>query len=74
MEYVDGYNVTGELVDGGIICNNPSFYAYLMASELKNITNDVRIVSLGTGVAKEEVIKKNDTESFSKADSVSFIF
>ena len=42
------FNITDELVDGGVICNNPSFYAYELASELKGKKN-IRMVSLGTG-------------------------
>jgi len=36
-------------IDGGVICNNPSLYAYQMAKVLKNKPN-VRMLSLGTGL------------------------
>lgn len=42
------FNITSQLVDGGIICNDPSYYAYLMASSLKGHTK-IRVLSLGTG-------------------------
>jgi uncharacterized protein len=45
---VNGYNITTRLVDGGIVANNPSFYAYLYAKHFKN-HKKVRIISLGTG-------------------------
>lgn len=48
------YNLTESLVDGGIICNNPSMYAYLIAKEMRG-KQKIRLVSLGTGyTAKEE--------------------
>lgn len=42
------YNLTEMQIDGGIICNNPAFYAYQIArvfDERKNI----RVLSIGTG-------------------------
>lgn len=30
------FDIEELLVDGGIICNNPAFYAYMMAKYLKN--------------------------------------
>lgn len=29
---IDGYGFVENLIDGGVICNNPSLYAYMMAS------------------------------------------
>lgn len=45
---IDGYGFKENLIDGGVICNNPSLYAYMMASYLKNKRN-LRLLSLGTG-------------------------
>ena len=72
-EYINEYNITNELIDGGIICNNPSLYAYLMASELKEVPNHIEIVSLGTGTA-EEKDEATDANSFNKAATATKIF
>lgn len=48
---VNKYNITGHLVDGGIICNNPAFYAYSIASNLYEYKK-IRVISLGTGIQK----------------------
>jgi uncharacterized protein len=36
------------LVDGGIIANNPSMYAFIFASEFHK-QKDIRVISVGTG-------------------------
>lgn len=44
----NGYGHNELNIDGGIICNNPSLYAYEMARDLYGYKN-IRILSLGTG-------------------------
>lgn len=39
------------LVDGGIIANNPSMYAFFFASEF-NKKENIRVISIGTGQEK----------------------
>jgi patatin-like phospholipase/acyl hydrolase len=43
------------LIDGGIICNNPSMYAYQMAYYFHGRRN-IRVLSLGTGEKEFEKI------------------
>lgn len=45
---VNAYGFTELQVDGGIICNNPSLYAYQLAKILNDKTK-IRILSIGTG-------------------------
>jgi patatin-like phospholipase/acyl hydrolase len=51
MNYTDKFDVTEYLVDGGVICNNPSLYAYLYAKYFKKHKN-IRLISLGTGMSE----------------------
>jgi hypothetical protein len=44
----NGYGLFELQIDGGIICNNPSLYAYQLAT-LMHKKKKVRILSLGTG-------------------------
>jgi patatin-like phospholipase/acyl hydrolase len=53
LTWNNSYGIMDTLVDGGIICNNPAFYAYVMAKYFYNQT-DVRVLSLGTGIPKED--------------------
>jgi len=46
LEIPFGHNET--LIDGGLICNNPSLYAFIIAKRLRGHKN-IRILSLGTG-------------------------
>ena len=46
--YSDNYNRKQAHIDGGLICNNPSFYAYQLARLVGN-HEKIRVVSLGTG-------------------------
>lgn len=39
------------LIDGGVIANEPAFYAYVFSSEILNKT-DIRVVSIGTGIGQ----------------------
>ena len=50
--YTDHFNITSQFVDGGIICNNPALYSYILAKEMHQKKN-IRVVSLGTGVTAE---------------------
>jgi len=59
------YGLPEILIDGGLICNNPSLYAYEIAS-IFHKKEKVRILSLGTG---EKEFKPIDGEgSWSKFD------
>lgn len=42
------YGFSELLIDGGIICNNPTLYAYQMANQMYN-HKKIRVLSLGTG-------------------------
>ena len=48
LNYIDHYGNHEIVIDGGIICNNPSLYAYMMAKYLKG-NKKVRVIALGTG-------------------------
>ena len=48
------YNITEALIDGGVICNNPALYAYMIAHDLRGKKN-FRIMSLGTGVGQSVI-------------------
>ena len=51
------FNIPYKLIDGGIICNNPTFYAAIMAEHAildPNSTIPLRILSLGTGDHEEK--------------------
>ena len=65
---MNGYGMEEFVVDGGIICNNPSMYAYLQAKYLQNHTN-IRVMSLGTGrdieSFKAEMSKQRTWNKFS---------
>jgi hypothetical protein len=39
------------LIDGGVIANEPAFYAYVFSAEVLNRTS-IRVVSIGTGIAQ----------------------
>jgi patatin-like phospholipase/acyl hydrolase len=49
LEIPYGHNET--LIDGGLICNNPSLYAFIIAKYLRGHKN-IRVLSLGTGENK----------------------
>lgn len=74
------FNITYTLVDGGIICNNPAFYAYLVATHFAAPHNGfdanlLRMVSLGTGVPKDDPsTDKESGNSFNKFKSASLLF
>jgi len=58
---VNGNNETELLIDGSLIANNPSLYAYVYASEYNNRTN-IRVVSIGAGATKQPTINPNNTD------------
>ena len=47
--YTNQYNYKEYLIDGGLIANDPSLYAFFTANMLKG-HKKIRILSLGTGV------------------------
>lgn len=57
------------LIDGGLICNTPSLYAYQMAKHLLD-KPEIRLLSLGTGESNDVAKKMEDKENFSKLDSI----
>jgi patatin-like phospholipase/acyl hydrolase len=52
----DDYGIWETVIDGGIICNNPELFAYMMAKYLKGHKN-VRVLALGTGRNYEKINK-----------------
>ena len=63
----DGYDFIELQIDGGIICNNPSLYAYEISKDL-NQKENIRLVSIGTG---EKTFTKVDPESMNNMRFVS---
>jgi len=57
------YGFTELQIDGGVICNNPSLYAYEMARDLYGYKK-IRVLSLGTG---QKPFHKVDPKSFNLA-------
>jgi hypothetical protein len=57
--FENGKGETEVLVDGGIIANNPSMYAFIFASEM-NKKKNIRVVSIGTGQVKQPKIDPNN--------------
>lgn len=52
------------MIDGGVICNNPAFYAYETARSLRGKDN-IRIMSLGTGVSESSIKDYNKNVAIS---------
>ena len=67
---INKYNMNEILIDGGIICNNPAFYSYMIANYFHNQkdVNKIRILSLGTG---EKPFEKVDAETMNIAQFMS---
>lgn len=65
LKHIDAYNISSLLIDGGVICNNPAFYAYEIAKELYK-ESDIRIISLGTGEPPSEKKTSSNPASFNK--------
>jgi patatin-like phospholipase/acyl hydrolase len=62
--FVNGLNDNEMLVDGEIIANNPSMYAYVFASEKVKTTKPIRVVSLGSGANPPPQINPNNVNVF----------
>jgi patatin-like phospholipase/acyl hydrolase len=56
--YTNGHGVQEVLVDGNIIADNPSLYAFILASEAYKQAA-IRIISLGTGLPPVRKIDPN---------------
>ena len=50
------------LIDGGVIANEPALYSYLHAIHNLNKSDNIRMVSIGTGIAKSSEIDPNNTD------------
>lgn len=61
---IDGYGFTELLIDGGIICNNPAFYAYELAKDFHH-HKKIRVISLGTGENPFHKVHPNDVTKVS---------
>ena len=61
--YVNGNNETELLVDGAIIANNPSMYAFIYAAEHYN-KKDIRVVSIGTGAENPGKVDPDNVSAF----------
>jgi patatin-like phospholipase/acyl hydrolase len=46
--HTNEFDIEETLIDGGLICNNPSLYAFQMARHIHG-HDDIRLMSLGTG-------------------------
>jgi patatin-like phospholipase/acyl hydrolase len=44
---IDG--ISDALIDGGVIANSPAFYSYLHVKYVSKKSNNIRLVSIGTG-------------------------
>jgi len=46
--YVNGFDITETLIDGGLIANDPAYFAYTTERYMRGCKN-IRVVSIGTG-------------------------
>jgi hypothetical protein len=51
------------LVDGAIIADNPSMYAFLIASEM-NTEKNIRVISIGNGKSAIEKLNPDNVSTF----------
>lgn len=58
---VTPYGLNETLIDGGLICNNPSLYAYTIARFLRG-NQKIRILSLGTGEKEFKDVVDQDSK------------
>lgn len=68
--FKNGKGETEVLVDGGIIANNPSMYAFIYASEL-NKKENIRLISIGTGYNPPDPIDPNNIDILTWVDNLS---
>jgi len=59
------FNITSSLVDGGIICNDPALYAYMIAYNFYDRKN-IKLISLGTGHEPSMESSYSNPDSYSK--------
>jgi len=45
---VNGFDITETLIDGGLIANDPAYFAYTTERYMRGCKN-IRVVSIGTG-------------------------
>ena len=56
--YTNGFKIKETLIDGGLIANDPAYYAYLTQRFGKGCQN-IRVVSIGTGITtSQKIIEK----------------
>lgn len=60
MRIMNKYGMQDLLLDGGLIGNNPSMFAYLMQSKLRNVGKPIRILSMGTGGTTFKKVSSTD--------------
>ena len=66
MRILDKYGQESLLLDGGLIGNNPSMFAYLMETKLKKtLDKPVRILSMGTGGTTFKKVQANSITKIS---------
>ena len=64
------FNITEELIDGGVICNSPAYYAYETASSLRDVgTDQFRVLSIGTGISQASVDSIGKDRSYNDPSS-----
>ena len=63
---IDG--ISDALIDGGVIANSPAFYSYLHVKYVSKKSNNIRLVSIGTG---EQQPDKLTSDSVNKVTWVS---
>jgi len=61
---MDQYGNEQVIIDGGIVCNNPSLVALIMANVIRR-KKHIRVISLGTGVGPLQPI---DSDTFTRFD------
>lgn len=70
---VDKYNITEVLVDGGVICVNPSGYSYYYSKWLTDQKN-IKVFSLGTGEPKATAATTKEETYSQKLSILSDLF
>lgn len=57
----NGLNRTELLLDGSLVANNPSLYAFVYASEFKK-EKQIRVISIGAGATKQPTIPADEAD------------